>query len=365
MGMPRDRFQNLHKLFGGKVAMKWALKGFLGITGKSLKNMKIQTGNAIHSFASSPVENLSILLASAAFLVSLVAFIVALISFICSGGYVIQLKEIDAVGPIDYRWNSGNVSVLTGGVFGIISKILLCIGFFLLMVHFWSKSRLFMQIGSIIALLLSGSSMGLMMWLSGVWYGRIKPTGIWLSFALKILRNDADVSTLFNNLILISIIAFAVLLLILAVSECKSLFWHICRTAVFSLIAMPLILLVIENIVALAATVFLAIMVRLFIRFLLEALADSNRESGGAEIPVKQKTKTEKAEHEVKRVKTLKYPAGTRLFSDEGGGLVAPLGAKCIFAESPRNAKEYVCTYKDYKEQNVIIFIDGKQVTNL
>ena len=33
-------------------------------------------------------------------------------------------------------------------------------GFFLLLVHFWRKSRLFMRIPSIIALLLSGSAMG-------------------------------------------------------------------------------------------------------------------------------------------------------------------------------------------------------------
>lgn len=344
--------------------MKCVLNGLSKITGRSLRNTKIQTSNAIHSFANNPVENLSILLASTAFLVSMVA-LVALISFICSGGYGEQIETIREIGPLDYKWSAGTVSVLTGGVFGTIIKILLVMGFCLLLVHFWRKSRLFMRIASIVILLLSVSSMGLMVWFNGVWYGRIKPTGIWFSFALKILKNDTDVSALFNNLILISIIAFAVLLLILAVSESKSLFWHICRTTVFSLIAMPLILLVIENIVALAATVFLAIMVSLFVRFLLEALADSNRESGGAEVPVKQKMKTEKTEHEMKRVKPLKYPAGTRLFIAEGGGLVAPLGVKCIFAESSHNAKEYVCTYKDYKEQNTIIFIDGKQVTNL
>lgn len=345
--------------------MKWALIGFFRLVGRSLRNMKIQTSNAIYSFANSPVENLSILLSSAAFLVSLVAFIVALISFICNGGYRTQLEAIRESGPLDYKLSAGTVSILTGGVFGTIIKILLVMGFFLLLVHFWRKSRLFMRIPSIIALLLSGSAMGLMVWLHGVLYGRINLTGIWFSLALKILGNTADTSTLFNNLIAVSLVAFAVLLFILAVSECRFLFWHTCRATIFSLIGIPFVLLVAENVVALIDIVFVAIMLMLFFRFLLAMLVDSNQESGSAGTSAKQKMKTEKAEHEVKRVKTLKFSAETKLFIAEGGGGVAPLGAKCIFAESSRNAKEYVCTYKDYKDQNVIIFIGGKQFIGL
>lgn len=94
--------------------MKWALIGFFRLVGRSLRNMKIQTSNAIYSFANSPVENLSILLSSAAFLVSLVAFIVALISFICNGGYRTQLEAIRESGPLDYKLSAGTVSILTG-----------------------------------------------------------------------------------------------------------------------------------------------------------------------------------------------------------------------------------------------------------
>ena len=344
--------------------MKRIRKAFFRIVGKSFSDMKIQTSNAIHSFANSPIENLSILSSSTAFLMSLIAFIVALISFACSGGFAAQLKEINAVGALNYNLSYGNVSILTRGVFGISIKTLLGIGFIFLLVCFWNSSRLFMKIGSIIVLVLSGTDLGLMLWLQEVLRNRIKPTGIWLAFAIKLL-GDTSNNKVFEFLGIVVIVLFAPLLVMLGVSECKHLFWHICRTTIFSLFVMPLVLMLIENLVALVAIVLLALAVVAFIQFLIAMLADAGGESAGASLSIKREKKDEKVKHEVKQVKRLEYPAGTKLFFDEGGGAVAPLGAKCIFAETKYDTKKYVCTYKDYKEQNVIIFINKKQIRNL
>lgn len=332
------------------------MKKFFRAVRKLLSGMKTQTVDAIHTFRSNPIQNLSCILSSMTCVTSIIGLVAALIFYAVGGGYAAQIEAIRVYGVMsDNIYTAGNVTILTGGILGAIIRICLCIAFVLLLIVFFGKSRLLLRIGGVIMLLIAGGAIALLLWLDAVAHNKIKLEGRQLSFALKLL-GDSDDMTRFYFLGFVILAALAVLLLFLALSECRQLTWHTLKAAIFSWAIMPLVLLFAENLIALVGFVLFCALLFAVLYFIFQAFADSNRQPSE---PAPKPKAEHKQQPEEPKVKRIELPAGAKLYIDDGQGVGAPM-TKCIFANTSVIDHKYICTYQSYRERKTIITVGGK-----
>lgn len=326
----------------------------------SLKLMIDQTVNALKHYKQFPTQNLCVIFSSAGCLVSMVGVIIAFISFIARGGYLNQIKAIKETG-VNEAFTRGNVAMLSDGVIGSIAMMCIVAGLVFLIITFFQNTYSVKRILMLIDL----GSLVLSVGITAFYDAIISRKFNFTDEQLNVLRDFFSiVDYMLIIKILVGILCFEIIcfFLLFIFSDLKSLFSHIIKAAIVSFVAAPLFLLLIENFIALIATVILGVglIIALYvIGGVLKEAGGSGSADGGKPTQIKHKEKKVDNAPKVKEI-----ASGYRLYIDEGHGIGAPMST-CIFVETAVSKRSYVCTLKDFQDGKVIIKKGGVPIKNI
>lgn len=156
------------------------------------------------------------------------------------------------------------------------------------------------------------------------------------------------------------LVVLAILLYLLI--QRKRLFNRVIVAGIVSFACLPLLTLIAENLLALAAVTLFVIIVTVLIFFIGKLVSEELNNAASETVQKKSEVKSEIARATQKKetvIRTVELDANVKLYVDEGHGFGAPM-TKCIFADMPLLDHKFICTVKDFNEGKVIIKRGGK-----
>jgi len=172
-------------------------------------------------------------------------------------------------------------------------------------------------------------------------------------------------------MILLGSIFFTIIIytILIFVSELRWLLSHIFKSVLISFVLIPGLLLLVENLVALAAGAIFCVIFIIVLFMIGNVLRDAgSSETGGAAsgsiVSAPKPKKEVKQIEKTPKIKEIEVASGFPLYLGEGTGVIAPK-TTCIFTDTTVQKRVFLCTYKDFQEGKVIIKKGGKPITRL
>lgn len=330
------------------------------VVAKAIKGMVNQTTRVIKEKNYS-ASDMGVLAASAGCMVSVFGFIIALILFIVSGGYTVQISAIKDNGW-DKGFTAGNVAMLYNSI-GTIAAISIIAGVVFLAVAFLKKAspakRFLMTTNLVFMVCFSGLTVIYSIIISGKIDFTEKQLNTLRKF-FSIVNYETILKILFG-LVFFTIIIFVVLILL---SELRWLLFHLFKSAVISFVGIPFILLLTENLIALAATAVFCVIVVLVLFMIGSMLKEAGGADGANSMSLKATPTSTKHKEETKpKIKTINVASGYRLYLDKGTGLGAQ--TTYIFTDTAVQNRVCLCTYEEFEKGKVIIKKGGTPITRI
>jgi len=238
---------------------------------------------SIVHFTGAPIENLGVIIPGTVILTALVALVVALIIFIATGGYNGQISSIKTNGfdGISAALTNGTVYILYGRVVSSIIKMLLGAQFIIMMIAFFLNATKVKRIIMIVDLVLTGVFIVTIIGIVQIYTGKIVFSD---EQAIRVANmidgtNKESAKTL---LIVLSIVAIATIvsfLILILITESRWMLEYGIISGLISMVAIPLIVLLIENIIPLIAGIVALAILGLILWFVFSSLAGGESSS--------------------------------------------------------------------------------------
>ncbi|WP_350342326.1 hypothetical protein PRVXT_001553 [Proteinivorax tanatarense] len=317
---------------------------------------------ALKEFNNDTLHSLGILLPALAVATSIVGFIVAFIINIVQGGYADQvaLINVNGIAGITDAFSSGTTSILYGNLFGTTIKFLLTFQMIILLITFFSqatKTKKVIMIFDLSFIALIGITLFLMDLREG-------------NFIINFLyRLEAEQLKMYLIILVITLVAaFVSSLIVLLTTKCRWMLGYACAAGAISFLAVPLVLLVVQNIIVIILSIIILAMIGIILSFVLGSASSDTMSTGNSVSNYSgyNQPRSEKKENAVSTTSDIKQFSGNvKFYRGKGGlGLGVPQN-KCIYFDGNLTTRGYVCTVKDYEEGKVVIMLNNQRVTNI
>lgn len=321
----------------------------------------------IRRFRESPVESASLCCSYAACAVAAVGFIAAVVLFAVNGGYGEQIEAIKTNGAelIEKNFSGGTVSILYGPFVSGPVLGLMALSVALTLVDFYKTSSVVRKVFVSLTLALTAAAAVLLVLVDRALSGKIgadTPVVSMLKWAVDTFGIGSEAGLILPPLVSLVVLA---ILLYLQIRR-KQLLDRVIAAGLLAFAFLPLLTLIVENLLALAAMVLVLALVMAVVLLVGKSVASGLSESGSGAAKKRPEAKKEKPA-EVKapqkeEPRTIEFEANIKIYVDEGLGFGAPM-TKCIFADMPLRDHKFICTLRDFQDGKVIIKRGG-QVLN-
>ena len=207
---------------------------------------------ALNSIKSTPINSLSHILPMIMMFTSLIGFFVAIILFSVTGGFSTQLNVISEnwINNVKNAFTYGTVNVLTSGIVSKIVLMIFLIELILLTILFYRTASKVRKTLATICLSMTVVSFGLFFIINGVVINNpnFSNRDIYEFFCNT---NSMQSISVVQIILLMAFLTILLYLVFIYVSEYRTVVNKALFSLLFSFVAMPLILLLIENIIPL------------------------------------------------------------------------------------------------------------------
>lgn len=350
-----------------------------------VKELSEKIVDSIKNFTNSPVESLGLLIPATMVIITVVSGLVGYIRFIVQGGYLNQvnlIKEL-GIGGILKGFTTGSSGILMSGSVAKVIWILFLIQMIVMLISYFLSAGKIKRIIMIVDLVVIGLLIIALFFVFPYEVGLLVFSEEQLiSFYALFGEANLDFEVIRMTYAIVSIVPALVFLILIVISDCRWMLGYGVFNILANFIAMPLIVLVLENIIplSLAGIVLLVVIVIFYIFSLGSATAgggsSSSSRSGGYSSSYSTHSSPQLENHKstVIEAKTAEkqfdrsqkkkeFNFNTTFWRDKGGnGVFIPL-ADCIYHKDTWGEKRYICTVDDFEKGEVAIFNNQERIT--
>lgn len=252
-----------------------------------IKDLPCRTVESVKGFTNDPISNLGFLIPMAMVLVSLISGIVGYVMFIVQGGYSRQILYIKESGTngISQGFTFGTSELLTSGIIPKVIWLLFLTQLVVMIIAYFKAAgkakRIIMIVDLIvIALIIVLSALVVLMAIGTNVFSEQQIVRT-LETYIGTTVNVKAILSAYVALMAGSIITFFVLT---AISECRWMMGYSVLCLLFNYVAMPLVMLLLENVIPLIVGVIFiaAVIVILYLIFKLVLSGDGSGATGGS-----------------------------------------------------------------------------------
>lgn len=241
----------------------------------------------IKEIKKNPIGNLSLLIPVAMFLIVFVTGIVSYVMFIVKGGYTAQINSVKESGIFEgyaERYTLGTVKMIFNETIIKIVVVLVAITFILMMVNFFlynGKVKNVIMIADLILLVTQGKLFVevFQYFLMGVCNSK---ENIYDKFAV-FEQSGLNLKMFFVVLVVALVVFITYIAFLVTTDECEAIIKRTLESLLASYGIVPLVFLFLENIIALATSVFAIILVVICVCIVFWILASESGESVSAQ----------------------------------------------------------------------------------
>lgn len=340
----------------------------LGIVWKILKWLCHSVKNGVcdakfwlKTFKEHPLRSFSITCAYATCVAAVISFIVLLVIFVAGGGYPAQIEAIKGIDSVESAFTSGTVPFFYRSAVGGIMLFFLSLSVLFMLIEYFVLSSVVKKIVMAVDLLLL-AAFSTAFTVLALRMGSLGLKGS-EDFALRLERIERLLHvTNVEQVVLILMAAMAVTVIILMILSDKKILSKILVSGILSFGILPLLLLLVENVLALAYIIIFCTCFCFVLMFIGMALRESGAPEGAAPAENHQKSAEKHKNTKTEEIKVINIAANQKIYIDEGNGLGAPL-TQCIFTDAEFVDHKFLCTVADLKCGKVKIVRGGKEIS--
>ena len=314
---------------------------------------------AIAKLKENPMYGLGLLITTLALGISCIGFIIAYITFIVQGGYEIQIDIIRAK-DINGAFSDGTIGMLYHGVVGIATPILLLVALIYMLLYFFIKETVIKKVLIIFDIVLSGLIVAfpaLIEFSKKVWGDEVVSNFLQESIPIYM-------DSVYIIVICISIIVIVSFSIIMLKSICCLMFRYIITVAIIIYGIFPIVLYLLENIIAIIISIILLISFIVVLIIFVSSIANSESSDN---INSRSNSFSEKQKVDKKEIqpKVMNFNGDVKFYRGKGGhGIMTPTD-DCIYYTGNLVEHRFACTVEEFEKGKFVIRLNGKQVTNI
>ena len=333
-----------------------------------IRESKERTVYAVKNIFKQPLDSLGQIIPVAMILTSFVGFVVAIFNYLIDGGFFEQcdLLQKNLFEGISKGFTTGNVDVLTSGIVLEVIIVLLVIEFFIVFISFVltestmnkTIAGLLLSVGTIL-LVLAGVPLG-------VGFGVIDlPNAIEKRIVIHLFgMQGMNTSSLVSKLEVLATLGFfllAAVLVIICVSKHRWMIGHSVIAMIISFLVIPAMLLLIENIIPMLASVLAFLIVCIFLFLfgkIMLAMAKSSKNQSFEETShseLSRKTNIETVKKDVPYQKEVKCYSAP-FWREKGGYGIIQAAEDHIYCYNAQKQVTAVCGVSKFEEGTVAIY---------
>lgn len=317
----------------------------------------------LKTFKEHPLRSFSIACAYATCVIAMLTFIVMFAVFVAVGGYPAQIEAIKTFGidSVESAFTSGTVPFFYRSAVGGTMLFFLSLSVVFMLIEYFVASPVVKKIVMAVDLLLlatfSTAFTMLALHVGSLGLKGSEGFALWLEKVERLLH-----VTSVEQIMLILIAAVAVTVIILMVLSDKKILSKILISGIFSFGILPLMLLLVENVLALAYVILFGICFCFVLMFIGMAISGSGAPEGAASAESHQKPAEKLKKMKTEDINVINIAANQKIYIDEGNGLGAPL-TQCVFTDTAVMNHKFLCTVADFKCGKVKIVRGGKEIS--
>lgn len=321
----------------------------------------------LKTFKEHPLRSFSVTCAYMTCVTAVISFIVLFIIFVSGGGYPAQIEAIKTfgIGSIESSFTSGTVPVMYQPVVGGIMLFFLSLSVVFMLVEYFVSSSVIKKIIMAVDLLLltvfSTAFTVLAMRMGSLGFKGSEDFALWLAGVMDLLHIKSV-----EQILLILLAAVAVTVVILMVLADKKVLGRILILSILSFGILPLMLLLIENLLAFAYLIIFCIcfcfMLMLIGSMLLSEMGESGTAADAAPAGGVQKPTGKQKKTGADKIRVIEIAANQKIYIAEGNGMGSPL-TQCVFTDTEFINHKFLCTAADFKSGKVKIMRGGKEIS--
>lgn len=332
-----------------------------------IKNWICEDRERLKEFKKDWAGNIALCCSWLACAAAVIGFFVLYVMYIVQGGYPAQVQALKD-GGMEGSFTGGTAVLMYRSFLGYLLYTLLILSAIFTAIEIFVTASVFRKIFMGIDLFLFALSIGSISFMAiyldaprSPWRDKVdlQMLGIMTRFGVQ------DYGTLINNILFIALFVFLAAFILFVIVSKKRTLSRIFVAAVISLGALPLLLLLLENLLFIGFAIIYAALFVAVLWYIGQAMMSGSQEVGnnggssggasGSHLTGKEKRA------EQKDIRIIQVPAGQKLYIDERYGGGAPM-TKCVFTDTATLNHKYLCTLKDLQTGNVKIMQGGKEI---